>query len=87
MYVFCRRWIDTLADSHAAVFLNNFWKQGAGSYNGTGTDSKVAVARLLKKRNPKLKVLFYQAADRVGDTEYVMNTLMAHPEWCTCGLL
>jgi hypothetical protein len=74
-------WIDTLADSHAAVFLNNFWKQGTGSYNGTGTDSKVAVARLLKKRNPKLKVLFYQAADRVGDTEYVMNTLMAHPDW------
>ena len=34
-------WVDTIADSYAVVMLNNFWKQGPGSYNGTGTDSKV----------------------------------------------
>jgi hypothetical protein len=74
-------WINTIADSHAAVILNNFWKQGPGSYNGTGEDSKISVARALKKRNSKLKVLFYQPADRLGDTEYILQTLAAHPEW------
>jgi hypothetical protein len=74
-------WINVTADSHAAIILNNFWKQGPGSYNGTGEDSKVTVARLLKQRNPKLKVLFYQPADRLGDTAYVLNALDSHPEW------
>jgi len=63
-------WINTIADSHAIVILNNFWKQGPGSYNGTGEDSKVTVARALKARNPHLRVMFYQPADRLGDTEY-----------------
>ena len=58
-------WINTLADSHAAVFLNTFWDK---SYNGTGDDSKVKVARALKKRNPKVKTFLYQPADRLGDT-------------------
>jgi hypothetical protein len=74
-------WINATADSHAAIILNNFWKQGPGSYNGTGEDSKVTIARLLKARNPKLKVLFYQPADRLGDTAYVTDALDAHPEW------
>ena len=51
-------WIDTIAEPHAAFTLNNFWKQGPGSYNGTGEDSKVTIARRLKAKNPKLKVLF-----------------------------
>ena len=74
-------WINTTADSHAAVILNNFWKQGPGSYNGTGEDSKVTIARLLKARNPRIKVLFYQPADRLGDTQYVLDALESHPEW------
>jgi hypothetical protein len=74
-------WINATADSHAAIILNNFWKQGPGSYNGTGEDSKVTIARLLKARNPQLKVLFYQPADRLGDTAYVLNALESHPEW------
>ena len=74
-------WVDAIASSYAVVMLNNFWKQGPGSYNGTGTDSKVAVARALKARNPALKVFFYQPADRLGDTAYVTGLLAAHPEW------
>jgi len=74
-------WVNAIADGYAAIILNNFWKQGPGSYNGTGDDSKVAIARALKKRNPKLKVLFYQPADRLGDTAYVISALQAHPEW------
>jgi hypothetical protein len=58
-------WINNLADSHAAVFLNTFFDK---SYNGTGDDNKVKVARALKKRNPKVKTFFYQPADRLGDT-------------------
>lgn len=58
-------WVNTLADSHAAVFLNSFWDK---SYNGTGDDNKIRVARALKRRNPKLKLFFYQPADRLGDT-------------------
>ena len=46
-------WINTLADSHAAVFLNTFWDT---SYNGTGDDNKIKVARALKARNPKVFV-------------------------------
>ena len=74
-------WINATADSHAAIILNNFWKQGPGSYNGTGEDSKVTIARHLKARNPQLKVLFYQPADRLGDTAYVLDALNDHPEW------
>lgn len=76
-------WIDTIADSHNQVILNNFWYQSPNplAYNGSGTDSKITVARALKKRNPKLKVLFYQPADRLGDTPFVLNELEAHPEW------
>ena len=50
-------WITTIAESYNAIILNNFWKQGPGSYNGTGDDSKVLIARALKAKNPKLKVL------------------------------
>ena len=71
-------WVNTLADSHAAVFLNNFWDM---RYNGTGDDSKVKVARALKARNPKVKTYFYQPQNRLGDTTYVQNALNAHPEW------
>ena len=74
-------WIKTIADSHHTIILNNFWKQGAGSYNGSGEDSKVTIARALKARNPKLMVYFYQPADRLGDTAYVLDALAAHPEW------
>ena len=35
-------WVETVASSYAVVMLNNFWKQGPGSYNGTGTDPKVS---------------------------------------------
>jgi hypothetical protein len=71
-------WIETVASSHAAVLLNNFWTR---SYNGTGDDSKVVVARALKKSNPELNVYFYQPADRLGDTPFIQNVLKAHPEW------
>ena len=76
-------WFTTIAKSHAAIILNNFWHQGItpGSYNGTGEDSKVAIARALKAENPRLKVYFYQPADRLGDTAYVLNALHSHPEW------
>lgn len=39
------------------------------------------MARALKASNPKLKVFFYQPADRLGDTQYVLDLLAAHPEW------
>eukprot|EP01052_Picozoa_sp_SAG31_P010116 SAG31_NODE_545_length_14238_cov_15.518849_3_plen_480_part_00 len=74
-------WINAIADSHHAIILNNFWKQGPGSYNGSGEDPKVTIARNLKRRNPELQVLFYQPADRLGDTQYVTDALVAHPEW------
>ena len=71
-------WIDVIADSHNSVFLNSFWNR---DYNGTGDSPRVQVARALKARNPKIKVMFYQAADRVGDSKFILNTFDAHPEW------
>ena len=71
-------WLDTIAASYNVYLLSNYWDM---RYNGTGTDHKVSIARELKKRNPRIKIMFYQPADRLGDTEYVMNALMAHPEW------
>jgi hypothetical protein len=71
-------WIDTLATSYAAVFLNNFW---ANNFTGAGVDSKIRVARALKKRNPAIKVWFYQPADRLGDTPFIQSALNDHPEW------
>jgi len=68
-----------LARRSRAAADRQLWVQG--SYNGTGDDSKVRVARKLKARNPKLKVLFYQPADRLGDTAYVQEALASHPSW------
>ena len=70
-------WINTIADSYYGVMLNNFWNH---DYNGTGTDNKILVARKLKARNPKLKVSFYQPADRFGDTVFVQDYVAKHPE-------
>ena len=74
-------WIDTIADAYAAVMLNNFGRNIAPAYNGSGVDTKIMVARALKKRNPKVEVWFYQPADRLGDTPFVQEALNAHPEW------
>ena len=71
-------WLDTIANSFSLVMLNTFWDT---HYNGTGTDNKVTVARSLKARNPGLRIMFYQPADRLGDTVYVQNALESHPEW------
>ena len=71
-------WINTIADAYHTVLLNNFWNF---QYNGTGEDSKISVAKALKAHNPKLKVAFYQPADRLGDTPFVMDVFNAHPEW------
>ena len=54
-------------------------RQSHRTYNGTGTDNKVVVARALKAHNPNVKVYFYQPADRLGDTVYVQNVLKSHP--------
>jgi hypothetical protein len=78
-------WINAIADSYAAIVVNVYDYIGTPNkgnhYNGTGEDGRVSVARALKKRNPNIKVLFYQAADRVADTEYVQAQLNAHPDW------
>ncbi len=76
-------WITTIAESHHAIILNNFHYQGLqpGSYNGTGEENRIPIARALKKVNPAIKVMYYQAADRVCDNAYCLNTLAAHPEW------
>ena len=71
-------WVSTLADSHAAVFLNSFWDL---EYNGTGEDHRVTVARALKARNSRVQTWVYQPADRLGDTAFVQAALDAHPEW------
>ena len=56
-------WIDTIAKSYAVVAFNDWL--GTQNYNGTGEIGLVTVARALKAANPKIKILFYQAADRV----------------------
>ena len=60
---------------------------GLDGYNGTGVDSKIMIARLLKARNPNIKLLFYQPADRFGDTPYVQDYVQAHPEMWLRGAL
>jgi hypothetical protein len=80
-------WINTPTDSHAAVFLNTFWDASPQtfwdtspqhlldtSYNGTGDDNKVKVARALKARNPQVKTYFYQPGARSPDGRHGLYT-------------
>lgn len=51
-------------------------------YDGPpGTDPKIAVARILKALNPRIKLLWYQAADFVSQSSFVTGQIAAHPEW------
>lgn len=45
------------------------------------TDPKITVARTLKAINPRIKLLWYQAADFVSQSPYVTGQIKAHPEW------
>ena len=72
-------WIDTVASSYAAVALNDF--VGSRTYNGTGENGVVTVARALKKANPNIKLLWYQAASWVNFNPFISNQLLAKPDW------
>ena len=72
-------WAETVASRYAALAMSNFFD--GGSYNGSGTNPMVDVARALKKFNPKMKVLVYVAPDRGLLTPFGQRTIQAHPEW------
>ena len=49
-------------------------------YTGTGEDIQITLARRFKNRNPNIKILFYQPADRFGDSPFVTDFVQQHPE-------
>jgi hypothetical protein len=69
-------WAEAVASRYAALALSDFF--GGGTYNGSGTNPVVDVARALKKANPKMKVLVYVAADRGLLTPFGQRAIQAH---------
>ena len=74
-------WVKEVAGRYAQVLLSNFDEAARSSYNGTGEYPLVTLARALKKENPKIKTLLYQAADRGSLVAAGTAEIMAHPEW------
>ena len=72
-------WIDEIAKSYAAVTLNNWFD--SQKYNGTGEESRIAVARKLRAANPNIKILYYQAIDRGGTSPFATQAIMSHKDW------
>jgi hypothetical protein len=65
-------WAKTIVSSYVGVALN------INPFNHSIT---VEIARILKKLNPKFKVLIYQNSDFGPDTNEASAIIKAHPEW------
>merc|ERR1719182_1367949 len=65
-------WAETIASSYAAVALN---------LNRFNTSLTVEQARILKKFNPKLKVLIYSNSEIGPITDDATAIINVHPEW------
>lgn len=57
------------------------WCRFARYEGPPAVDPKITVARTLKALNPKIKLLWYQAADWVSQSPYVKGQILANPQW------
>lgn len=77
------RW-QWLAEHYALIALNDFGgfpNTEHGRWNCSGENPRVTVARILKKFNPKIKLLWYQAAAWVTESHCARQPLDSNPGW------